>query len=212
MQVYSYLIDHDYGLAPNPFGKYCTLAVCKPMIRKSKNLKIGDWVLGTGSKALERTTKRKLTNKLIYAMKVTEIVTLEQYWQDIRFQYKKPMMNGSLVAMYGDNFYHKDAKGNWIQEDSAHCNKDGTCNTDHVNADTGGKNVLISDYFYYFGNNAQNIPNEFIQICHRRQGHKIIKPQQLAEDVVVWITNNFNLGINGNPLNWNDINQLKLSM
>ena len=31
---YSYIITRDYGFAPNPFGGVCTLATCKPKIRK----------------------------------------------------------------------------------------------------------------------------------------------------------------------------------
>lgn len=209
MVVYSYLIEHDLGLAPNPFGQYCTLAVCKSEIRKSKKLVIGDWVIGTGSKALEDTTGKKLIDKLIYAMEVTERITLEEYWSDPRFQYKKPVMNGTLVTMYGDNFYHKDINGNWIQEDSAHCKLDGTCHPEHLKKDTGGSNVLISQNFYYFGDKAPIIPNELIEICHSTQGQKKIT-NQLANDLVNWVTNNFNTGIHGDPLNWVENNQLSL--
>lgn len=48
MSYFSYVVEHDYGLAPNPFGGYCSLAVCKPGIRGNENLKIGDWIIGTG--------------------------------------------------------------------------------------------------------------------------------------------------------------------
>lgn len=209
MVVYSYLIEHDLGLAPNPFGRYCTVAVCKPEIRRSKKLAIGDWVIGTGSKALEHATGRKLTDKLIYAMKVSEKITLEQYWDDPRFQYKKPVMNGTLVTMYGDNFYHRDESGNWIQEDSAHCKLDGTCHQEHLEKDTGGDNVLISEHFYYFGDHAPKIPNELSEICHTTQGQKKIT-DQLAIDAVNWIEQNFKLGINGDPLNWIEYSQLSL--
>lgn len=209
MVIYSYLIDHDLGLAPNPFGRYCTLAVCKPEIRRSQRLVIGDWVIGTGSKALENTTGKKLSGKLIYAMKVTEKITLEQYWDDSRFQYKKPVMNGTLVTMYGDNFYHKDENGNWIQEDSAHCKLDGTCHQEHLKKDISGNNVLISEHFYYFGDQAPKIPNILNKICHTTQGQKKIT-DQLAIDSVNWIERNFSTGINGNPLNWIEYNQTHL--
>lgn len=36
MRNFSYKIEHDFGLAPNPFGGYCTLAVCKSSIRSNK--------------------------------------------------------------------------------------------------------------------------------------------------------------------------------
>jgi hypothetical protein len=115
INYYSYKLDHDYGLAPNPFGEYCSLAVCKSSIRKNKNLSVGDWIIGTGSKALG------FEHYLIYAMQVTEILTFDEYWEDERFQYKKPVLNGSLIQMYGDNFYHTDKNtGEWIQDQSAH--------------------------------------------------------------------------------------------
>ena len=28
-KLFSYVVDHDYGFAPNPFGGFCTLAKCK---------------------------------------------------------------------------------------------------------------------------------------------------------------------------------------
>jgi hypothetical protein len=210
MKIYSYLLDHDLGLAPNPTGKFCTLAVCKPEIRKSKNLALGDWVIGTGSKALEEATGKKLTNRLIYAMKITDKIALESYWNDSRFQYKKPIMNGTLVTMFGDNFYHKGENGTWIQEDSAHSNIDGSTNNNHLETDTGGENVLISEHFYYFGDNAPLIPQELIKICHTTQGQKIVTPDELALDCIKWISSNFRRGIQGSPLNWMDYKQLSL--
>jgi hypothetical protein len=41
MQVYSYVIDHDPGFAPNPFHGICTLAGCKPKIRQYTE--VGDY-------------------------------------------------------------------------------------------------------------------------------------------------------------------------
>ena len=211
MVVYSYLIEHDLGLAPNPFGGYCTLAVCKPKIRGSSKLKLGDWVLGTGSQALEKSSgRRRLRNKLIYAMKVTERISFEDYWTDKRFQYKKPVMNGTLVTMFGDNFYHKDENGNWIQEDSAHAKIDGSCNSEHLKTDTSGENVLISQHFYYFGDKAPTIPNELIGICHSGIGEKKFEDEKVGDDFINWVNTNFKTGIHGDPLNWQEYNQLSL--
>jgi len=210
MIIYSYRLDHDLGLAPNPFGSYCTLAVCKPKIRKSVRLSLGDWVIGTGSYALGKTTGKKLTNRLIYAMKVTDRISLESYWSDSRFQYKKPIMNGTLAAMFGDNFYHKNSLGNWIQDDSAHSNEDGSTNNEHLLTDTSGLNVLISEHFYYFGDNAPIIPKELTKICHTTQGQKIVTPDHLAINFIKWLSSNFHRGRHGSPLNWSDYNQLSL--
>jgi len=198
MSYFSYKIEHDFGLAPNPFGGYCTLAVCKSSIRSNKNLKVGDWIIGTGSVAL------KNLHKLIFAMRVEEKITFNEYWADSRFEYKKPIVNGSLVQMYGDNFYHQDsATDEWIQENSAHSLTDGSPNLDHLNRDTGGEFVLISRDFYYFGDNAPLIPDQFLKVCceGRDMKHGLI-PLDIADRFIIWIRENYNSGINGDPLSW----------
>ena len=43
--LFSYVLRYDDGAAPNPFWGTCTLAICKPAIRRKANL--GDWVVGT---------------------------------------------------------------------------------------------------------------------------------------------------------------------
>jgi hypothetical protein len=157
---------------------------------------------------LENKFKRLLTHKLIYAMKVCEKMPFDFYWEDPRFQCKKPVMNGSLITMFGDNFYHKDAQGNWIQENSAHSNKDGTCNFDHLNQDTKGENVLISNHFYYFGNSAIAIPDKFYDIICKGRGQKISQGK-IIEDFIKWIEN-YKQGVHGDPINWAIYRQLKL--
>ncbi|WP_225761747.1 hypothetical protein [Acinetobacter sp. Marseille-P8610] len=34
MKIFSYVVSRDFGFAPNPFFNFCTLATCKPKIRK----------------------------------------------------------------------------------------------------------------------------------------------------------------------------------
>lgn len=202
LKIYSYRIDHDYGLAPNPFGRFCTVAVCKPQIRKSRNLQIGDWLIGTGSNSLEKASGFKCVTKLIYAMQVSEIISLHEYWEDQRFEYKKPVMNGTLSTMFGDNCYHLDNDNNWVQEDCAHRNINGTFNHEHKEKDISGENALISQLFYYFGDNAPQIPRRFIQICHTTQGQKIVKPDKLAIKFLNWLQQNYRTGTQGKPISW----------
>lgn len=209
MGYYSYLVEHDFGLAPNPFGKYCTLAVCKPKIRKSSKLQIGDWVIGTGSKALEEISKKKLRHHLIYTMQVSEIILMTEYWSDPRFAYKKPVINGPLAVMYGDNFYHKDSSGNWIQEDSAHSLYDGKINEEHLKTDTSGKNVLVAELFYYFGDKAPLIPQQLQDICHTTLGEKKLSVEK-GEQFIDWVKSSFSSGISGDPINWFRYNQRTL--
>lgn len=96
-------------------------------------------------------------------MKVTETVGFQDYWDQERFSLKKPVRNGSRVQMLGDNIYHKDENGGWIQEDSHHSNPDGTKNSVNLNRDTGKTDqVLISNYFLYFGESAVPVDLESI--------------------------------------------------
>lgn len=200
MAYFSYKVEHDFGLAPNPFGQYCTLAVCKPKIRDNKRLQFGDWIIGTGS------VKLNCLHHLIFAMRVEEKITFNQYWDDPRFQYKKPIVNGSLVQMYGDNFYHQDAKTKkWMQEDSAHSLSGGAVNSKHLKIDTGGKNVLISQNFYYFGDQAIKIPQKYIEICSEGRSMKGPSiPEKVADQFILWLQSRYTVGIHGDPISWKE--------
>lgn len=52
-RLFSYVVDHDLGFSPDPFGGYCTLVYCK-FSRDGKHPNIvelaqaSDWVIGTG--------------------------------------------------------------------------------------------------------------------------------------------------------------------
>ncbi len=200
MGYYSYKIEHDFGLAPNPFWGYCTLAACKGQIRVNKNLEIGDWIIGTGSKELNKL------HHLIFLMQVEEKIEINDYWNDVRFQIKKPVINGSLVQMYGDNIYHLDKKTNvWIQENCAHSLKDGLYHSGHTISDTGGKFVLISKTFFYFGKNCPKIPEEFQSVCCETRNyisHKI--PVEIADKFINWIKKRYEPGIYGDPISWDN--------
>jgi hypothetical protein len=159
--LYIYVVERDFGFAPNPFHGYCTLATCKPGIRKTAQVE--DWVMGVGGRRL------KATGKCVYLMKVTEIITYDTYWTDPRFQIKKPFRNGSLVMMVGDNIYHRSsASGDWIQEDSHHSNSDGSTNLENLDRDTSSDRVLLSTHFYYFGSAALAVDLPSIEYTNGR--------------------------------------------
>lgn len=209
MKIYSYVVHHDFGFAPNPFGKYCTLTVCKAKIRKSKNLNIGDWIIGTGSKNIEDITGHKCIDHLIYAMKVSEKILIEDYWLDERFQYKKPITNGSLASMYGDNIYFKNEDGTWDQIDSAHSKHDGV-NDQHLKTDTEGLYALIAEEYYYFGIRCPEIPDNLKSICRNGRGSKTIKDNETIANFLDWLVTGHKPGINGDPLNWKEHDQQSL--
>jgi hypothetical protein len=191
MNFFSYIVARDYGFAPNPFWGICTLATCKPGIRKSAQ--IGDWIFGTGSKG------NSVSGKLIYAMEVSEKLSFDQYWGDERFQIKKPVMNGSFKEMYGDNIYHTAGDGSWLQEDSHHALPDGSINTINLRTDTKGVYVLIATNFYYFGRNCIDIPQNLVnEICMDRQGYKYVS--DASGNALVQHLQNFKPKKTGQPI------------
>lgn len=205
MEIFRYIMAHDYGLAPNPFGKFCTLAVCKSVIRKNKNLKEGDWVLGFGGKGM------KMSGRLIHAMKIDEVISLQDYWHDARFQYKKPVHNGSLIQLYGDNFYHHEVGiknpelEDWIQEHSAHSLNEKEMNMEHLERDVRGENVLVAKQgeYYYWGKEAIILPKNMQHVCSKVRDviYKDLSAEQ-KDNFVNWLTSNYEPGIMGSPSNW----------
>lgn len=162
---YSYVVARDYGFAPNPFWGILTLATCKPKIRKRAN--VGDFVIGH-SPASDG-------NKIIYIMRVGMIISFDEYWNDSKYSIKRPVMNGSLVRMYGDNIYHHNEKDEWIQEDSHHSLENGVVNKDNLKRDTGTtNNVLIADEFIYLGKSRIDFPDEFKSCICKHIGEKSI--------------------------------------
>ena len=198
MKLLSYIVARDYGFAPNPFHGYCTLATCKPQVRLS--VSIGDWVVGTGAK-----TKYNLAGHLIYAMKVEEVMGFDSYWNDPRFLCKRPVLNGSLKQLYGDNIYHK-LDGQWVQADSHHSLDAGRPNLKNIERDTRVDRVLIARKFVYYGSTAPRIPEYFRpyqatgeDICLIGEGHGRRSPD-LATAFESWLDNRGEWGVQGMPL------------
>ncbi|MDK1313823.1 hypothetical protein [Pseudoalteromonas ardens] len=150
-KLFIYPASRDLGFAPNPFHGICTLATCKPNIRK--RAKVNDWVIGLAGASI-----KGLKHKCIFIMKITEKVTFQEYWEDPRFELKKPVRNGSKVQVLGDNIYHRNRSGKWVQEDSHHSNVDGSMHLGNLQRDTGRtEDVLISECFIYYGSKALQI-------------------------------------------------------
>jgi hypothetical protein len=195
--LYSYVIVRDYGFAPNPFHGYCTLATCKHVTRRVAG--VGDWIIATGSAQHGRS------GQLVCAMRVTERTTYDGYWTDPRFALKKPDLTGSRMRAYGDNIYHHDENGDWVQEDSHHSFPGGEMNPVNLLDDTKTDQVLISDEFWYFGRDAPLIPTRFRgtggdNICAAR-GHKTNFSPGLVDEFLAWVQQHPK-GASGRPDRW----------
>lgn len=186
-RIHSYVVRYDSGFAPNPFYGYCTLATCKPNIRRAAE--IGDWVVGSGSN--DRVVRRG--GYLVYAMRVTEVMTFDRYSEDPRFVSKKPYRYGSRKQSCGDNIYFRDnPEADWQQRDSFHSLFDGTLNPEHVARDTGVNRVLISNDFVYFGGDGPAFPEDLKDhqgraLCKSGIGLTTFDDEQLIANFERWI-------------------------
>lgn len=164
--LFVYVVDRDFGFAPNPFHGWCTLATCMAVLRGSA--RVGDWVMGVGGGRLNAP------GRCVYAMRVTEVSNFDDYWLDARFRAKRPLRNGSSVMMVGDNIYHRDdATGAWVQEDSHHSKPDGSPNASNLKKDTRSSKVLLSTHFYYFGSAAPQVDLASIGYTNGRNYRKM---------------------------------------
>jgi hypothetical protein len=177
----------------------CTLATCKPNIRRVAMH--GDWVVGTGSSAKKRPPT------FVYVMRVTETLTFDEYWADSRFLAKRPNLSGSQKQAFGDNIYHSDAKsGAWIQEDSHHSYADGAPNLGNLDSDTQTDRVLISNEFAYWGGQGPPVPERFRSFdgydIRAIRNHKSVFSQHFVDEFVVWVRLLDESGCIGDPKKW----------
>jgi hypothetical protein len=189
MDLYSYIVTHDTGFAPNPFWSYCTLACCKPVIRRKAC--VGDWIVGLSPKAKGYG--------IIYAMVVEEIISFEKYYHDGRFKIKRPDWNkGPVVYRRGDNIYKLLQNGSFEQIRSMHC-------SENIDDDLSGQNVLISKTFYYFGSQALELPG-VLDTLKIGRGHRRFSQNFISEiDIIsayIQLISSQPAGVNAKPTIW----------
>lgn len=165
MNLYSYVVTHDYGFAPNPYGGVLTLATCKPDIRRTAQ--VGDWLMGTGS------ADSVGQNKLIYLACISKIISIADYGSSDEYKNKVPVKTAEAWSRRGDNIYRKDGDGSWTQVSNRFHG------IDEMEHDLSGLNVLVCKDFWYFGVNAIGIPNEFKDLI--KKGPKYKKNTDLPE-------------------------------
>ena len=179
-QLFTYIIPYDDGAAPHPFGGICTLAICKPTIRRTA--RVGDWAAGFGSK--NAPNGLDLSGRLVYAMKVTEVLSMRDYDVKCRasWQQRIPDIHSlELSRRLGDCIY--DYSGS----QSTPKQRLGVHGTGNIDRDLSGERVLVSTEFYYFGSNPIKVPNSLSTIVPLNQGHQRPKNQPHVSDFIQWI-------------------------
>ena len=164
--LYVYKVDHDLGINPNPFGEYCTLAGCKGGMRdsiykyivqeqKCPGLSLQDmgiWVIGIAGSGLGK----ERWGKLLYAMQVTEVLEVKDYWTDPRFEYKKRVLNEneSNDIKNGDKWNYSFFRKN---KNRHICGDNISGIEDEIH-----KFILVSDTFIYHGEECSKQDERFI--------------------------------------------------
>ena len=184
-RLYAYVVRVDTGLAPNPFWGVCTLAVCTPNHQGSR-VRCGDWIAGFLSK--------DRGHKFLYAMEVDEILGLDAYHRDSRFEAKKPVLRGTLQQQCGDNFYSRGSDGLWIQHRNRYHLDEAS-----LRKDTRFARVFIARRFWYLGKSAASLPTEFAPLAGGR-GARVNHSPELVEAFRAWVVESFRPGVHDLPL------------
>jgi hypothetical protein len=109
--LFSYVVDHDYGVSPNPDSDYCTLVHCKFQRRASKrrniveSAKLGDWILGTGGRSKESSG----TGTLLYFMRIDEKPPFRHFLSDKRFRGRADCVDrgeGNRFALISRHYFY----------------------------------------------------------------------------------------------------------
>jgi Nucleotide modification associated domain 2 len=176
-KLYSYVVEHDNGHAPNPYFGVCTLCRCKFRDHGGKPKNVvelaveGDWIVGTGGANPKKSTGH---GTLVYAMRVDEKLTRQQYYANPRFARKKPA-DSSYPQTQGDN----------VQPDSAF--------------EKHEQYALVSKHFFYFGANAVALPKRLAFLEKRGPGFRNRFQPADIDAFVGWLTNNYAPRKHGEP-------------
>jgi hypothetical protein len=193
--LFSYILRIDDGAAPNPYWNICTLTICKPVIRRTA--KIGDWVIGTGSKNSKCNDGfvYDLSDCIVYAMKITDIKGLKEYDSYCNKELKNKIPDWK-------NKDWKNKIGDCIYDYSNGLNptiRKGVHNEDNRQRDLSGEKSLLSNNFFYFGEDVKPIPYELKEIIKQNQGHKKIENIELILKFEKWINKFENNKIYADP-------------
>ena len=194
MRLFSYIVASDTGFAPNPYHHICTLACCKPKVRRVA--RVGDLVIGLSGK--------KYGNKLIYAMQVTETPSFEEYWQNPKYLSKRSSQLDE-TSVRGDNIYEKLPSGLWKQNPAVHPNRkhggdmDLDLGLDETNTKDPRNKVLVSDRFVYYGREPITLPEPILSKVVVGWGHRSRFEPSFIEEVMDFIEGNNQWGLISPP-------------
>ena len=176
-RLFTYVLAHDNGAAPNPFGGVCTLVICKPQIRRSA--KEGDWIVGTGP---ANSPLGDIRGHIVYTMRVTGKMPMWKY--DAYAQEYLPLKvpdwrSANLPAMVGDAIYD-------FSHDPPVMRK-GVHDASDRARDLRGDHALLSEEFYYFGSRPVELPERLLPIVKHGQGRRSNANDEYLDAFLSWL-------------------------
>jgi hypothetical protein len=153
------------------------LVICKPAIRRTAEE--GDWIAGTGSKD---TPMGDMSNKLVYAMRVTSKMTMESYDAFIKAEGPEKIPDNRSKdwrRWLGDSIYDY-SRNPPLQRPGAHGKEDRV-------RDLSGEFALLSEDFIYFGDQAIPIPDDLLAIVKEGQAHRSSSNDPYLPRFIEWI-------------------------
>lgn len=170
-RLFTYKVIFDAGSAPNPEHSVCTLAICKPAIRRVA--KVGDVIVGFAPGN---------SGRLVYCMRVTHVLTWADYIDICHGRNANPTINASMARQLTKKVPKNESDAGdciWPDADQyaavlpSFSRHGGIGDFEHdvIN----GGNVLLSTEFWYFGNGEKTNIQLSDQVLHNLipgRGHK----------------------------------------
>lgn len=119
---------------------------------------------------------------VVYAMRVSQKMSMQDYDAFIRFELlaKIPELKSrESRRRVGDSLYDFSTSVPRLRP--------GVHGEGNRDTDLGGRWVLLSDHFFYFGDRPVALPEALLGIVKRGQGHRSTANVPFVEDFVRWI-------------------------
>jgi len=189
-KVCFYIMRKDTGFAPNPFFNWCTLLGCAPNYANAK-LSPGDHIAGF--------FRSGEPPRLVYVMEVSEKFDYNKYYEDRRFEQKKPRRDRTWRERAGNNIYFLNSSGKHMQDQNACYHTDAA----KVEQDLKHPLVFAGTNFAYFGEKAETcdallLPERFHWCLPQRAIKYLTDDCQDYEPFVRWAFS-YGRGIIGLP-------------
>ena len=186
--IYVYKCVVDDGTAPCVDGSFLSMTVCKPKVRASA--KVGDIVMAFG------TNEQPAPNRLVYAAKITEVITGGGYFDSPKYKKRK------------DCIYQRTPQGTLKLLPTASAHNTGTHAKD-IGSPPHYPNAiaLLSTDFRYFGGAGtdewkEHAPHLKKMIENLGQGHRLNHTREVRDDLLKLIERTwkkFPRKVNGKP-------------